>query len=80
MMNYIEKGSSLESNASNRKQNSYIQIETTEDRGYQEKSTFFPLLISKTKDNWAVPISVHFRPECIGLNDCGLAGLIKIVN
>jgi len=35
MMNYIEKGSSLESNASNRKtQNSYIQMETTEDRGY----------------------------------------------
>lgn len=56
-------------------------METTEeDRGFQEKSTFFPLLISKTNDNWAVPISIHFRPECIGLNDCGLAGLIRIVN
>ena len=62
LMNYVEKGSSVGKTSTN---NLIKAGSLSGDYQSSSHSTFFPIMIAKNNDNWAVPVSIHFRPECI---------------
>lgn len=35
------------------------------------------MLIAQDKKGWAIPVSIHFKPEENGNDDCGLVGYIE---
>jgi len=40
----------------------------------------FSNLIARNSKGWAVPVSIHFKTDVIGVEDCGLVGYIEKIH